>query len=178
HRHAMADPYLAFFALLALWAWLRASIRHRPSATLVFYMATALGFLAKGPIIFIHLAIPIALYHFLKKRRPPGGFWLHLLGIAIFVAIVLPWPLYVLRHIPNAKDVWWYESAGEIAGNEENTRPWWFYLPQIFLITLPWTPLIFIALLRLRTQHSGLRTSLFPLLWYLITILAFSLVQQ
>src|SRR5207237_4086355 len=143
-----------------------------------FYAATALGFLAKGPIIFIHLAIPIALYHLLKKRRPPGGLWLHLLGIAIFAAITLPWPLYVLRHIPNAKEVWWYESAGEIAGNEENTRPWWFYLPQIFLITLPWTPLILLAAPRKKVGQTFLsalnKPYAFPLLWYLATILAFS----
>jgi hypothetical protein len=190
YRHAMADPYLAFFSLLGLWAWIRVSIPaassgqalRRPSSILVFYMAIALGFLAKGPIIFIHLAIPITLYHLLKKRHPPTSIRLHLLGIAIFAAITLPWPLYVLRHIPNAKDVWWYESAGEIAGNEENTRPWWFYLPQLFLISLPWTPLLFLALPRRRVGRTFLsaltRPSAFPLLWYALAILAFSIVQQ
>jgi 4-amino-4-deoxy-L-arabinose transferase-like glycosyltransferase len=150
-RKVMADPYLAFFALLATWSWIRGRI-------LVFYIAVALGLLAKGPPLFIHLVIPIGLYHFLKKRRLPGTIWLHLLGLAILAAIALPWPIYILSHVPNAREIWRYESIGELTDNTENARPFWFYLPLLFQISLPWTPLWLLAIV-LPFGRASLRAS-------------------
>src|SRR5689334_620823 len=50
-RKTMADPYLAFFTLAAVWSWIR-SQRSGAGWFVPFYMAMALGVLAKGPIIF------------------------------------------------------------------------------------------------------------------------------
>lgn len=165
-RKVMADPYLAFFALLATWSWIRGRI-------LGFYIAVALGILAKGPPLFIHLVIPIGLYHFLHKRRLPGTIWLHLLGLAILAAIALPWPIYILNHVPNAREIWRYESIGELTDNTENARPVWFYLPLLFQISLPWTPLWLLAIaLAFRRKRA-----VFPLAWYALTVLFFSCVH-
>jgi 4-amino-4-deoxy-L-arabinose transferase-like glycosyltransferase len=149
-RKVMADPYLAFFSLLAVWAWIRAASRRFTSPSphlpiLIFYLATALGLLAKGPPLFIHLIIPIALFHLLKKRRLPGPLWSHLLGIALLLLIALPWPIYIINHVPNAREIWRHESIGEITDNIDNARPFWFYFPLLFQITLPWTPLWLLA---------------------------------
>ncbi|MDB5323243.1 MAG: family glycosyltransferase, 4-amino-4-deoxy-L-arabinose transferase [Phycisphaerales bacterium] len=193
-RKVMADPYLAFFSLLALWAWIRAAhptpgqsagsnATKAPSRIplLLFYIAIALGLLSKGPIVLLHVPIPILLYHILhRRRRVPSPISLHLIGFAIFIAIALPWPIYILNHVPHAREIWRYESIGELTDNTENARPAWFYLPLLFQITLPWTPLWLLAialpLRKLRTQHSALRT-LFPLAWFTITVLFFSCVH-
>jgi 4-amino-4-deoxy-L-arabinose transferase-like glycosyltransferase len=176
-RKVMADPYLAFFSLLATWAWIRASIRHSPSAILVFYLAVALGLLAKGPPLFIHLIIPIALFHVLKKRRLPGTLWLHLLGVALLLLIALPWPIYILNHVPNAREIWRYESIGEFTDNTENARPFWFYLPLLLQISLPWTPLWLLAFYLPFRRKSVSRRTLFPLAWFALTVLFFSCVH-
>jgi 4-amino-4-deoxy-L-arabinose transferase-like glycosyltransferase len=175
-RKVMADPYLAFFSLLAICAWIRSAIRHSPSSILIFYGALALGVLTKGPIIFIHTSIPIILFHILKRRPLPRGLWSHLLGLAIFIALALPWFLYIYNHIPHAIDIWKYESVGEISGNDENTRPFWYYLPQLFLITLPWTPIWMLAIYNLRRTRA--KRNLFPFLWFSLIVLCFSAIQQ
>ena len=145
-RKVMADPYLAFYALLAVWAWIRAAIERSPSAIVVFYMAVGLGLLAKGPPLFIHLIFPIGLFHLLKRRGLPGPVWSHLIGIALLVAIALPWPLYVYHHIPHAIDIWRFESIGEMADNVRNAKPLYYYPPLLLQISLPWTPLLLVAI--------------------------------
>jgi hypothetical protein len=101
---------------------------------------------------------------------------LHLLGLAILAAIALPWPLYILNQVPNAREIWRYESIGELTDNTENARPFWFYLPLLFQITLPWTPLWLLAMvLPFRKKRVGRR--FWPLYWYALTVLFFSCVH-
>lgn len=178
-RKAMADPYLAFFALLAIWAWIRTSIGRTPFSILLFYIATAFGLLAKGPPLFIHLAIPIALFHVLNRRRPPGTIVSHFLGLILLAAIALPWPIYIFKTIPHAGEIWRYESIGELADNTENAKPFYYYLPLLFQISLPWTPLWMMALALpfLRDRKRRARRRLFPLLWYALIVIFFSAVH-
>jgi 4-amino-4-deoxy-L-arabinose transferase-like glycosyltransferase len=63
--------------------------------------------------------------------------------------------------------------------NTENARPFWFYFPNLFQITLPWTPvwLAALALPFLRRRRRAWRTALFPLLWYALVVLFFSCVH-
>jgi 4-amino-4-deoxy-L-arabinose transferase-like glycosyltransferase len=154
-RKSMADPYLAFFVLMAVWAWLRG---HRstfpfspphaggPFTTLLFYLAMALGTLSKGPIIFLFVPIIIsaiwACYPKLRVNRfSTRSMFVHVLGILLFILITAPWGIAVIRSVPNAIELWRYESIGALSDKSENARPWWFYLPNVFQITLPWTPL-------------------------------------
>lgn len=138
-RKAMADPYLAFFTLLATWAW----FRRRPT---VFWIALGLGALAKGPIIFVFVVVLAAAGALLSPRgkfprQMSREILAHTIGAMIFAAIVLPWPLTVVRAVPDAVELWRYESIGALSDKTENARPWWFYLPNLLQITLPWTPL-------------------------------------
>jgi 4-amino-4-deoxy-L-arabinose transferase-like glycosyltransferase len=174
-RKVMADPYLAFFTLLAMWAWIRA-VRHRTTWPLyVFYLAVAMGLLAKGPPLFAHLIIAIGLYHVLTRRRLPGTIATHLAGLALCLLIALPWPIYIMSHVPHASEIWRYESLGELSDNTENARPFWFYLPLLFQISLPWTPLWILAI-ALPFRKPKPRT-FFPLAWYAITVSFFSCVH-
>jgi hypothetical protein len=194
-RKSMADPYLAFFALAALYAWFRAAapcgngtrpaVVRRPSSILAFYALTALGLLAKGPPLLLHLLIPIALYHLLARRRPPGAIWLHLLGLAILLAITLPWPLYVIRSIPNVRDIWYFESVGKMTDELEPGRPFYFYFPLLFQLALPWTPVWLAAcalpFVRRRPPRASsviLHPSSFPPLWLAAVVLIFSFAHM
>lgn len=155
YRKAMADPYLAFFTLLCLWAWVRAccgagfqsasvgkpqaeNLRHNLSWIVLFYVAMALAWLAKGPPIWVHLAVAIGLFHLCFRSTLPRPIWAHLLGFGLFLAIALPWPIYILHRVPNAAEIWRYESIGELTDNVRNAEPWYFYLPQVFLLAMPW----------------------------------------
>jgi 4-amino-4-deoxy-L-arabinose transferase-like glycosyltransferase len=178
HRKAMADPYLAFATLAAVWAWgmrcrgvgvtgwrseegsvgvsecggvgVRTEPRsqvllprhpHTPTLRnlLLFYLLLALGVLAKGPVVFLHVGAGVAACHLCVGGRPPGRWRDHALGLALLLAVAVPWPAYVLGHVPNAAELWRYESVGEFADNAEKARPLLFYLPELLLVALPWS---------------------------------------
>jgi 4-amino-4-deoxy-L-arabinose transferase-like glycosyltransferase len=111
---------------------------------------------------------------------------LHLLGLALLLAITLPWPLYILRNIPNVDDIWYYESVGKVADELEPGRPFYFYLPSLFQLALPWTPvwLLACALPFLKRRHPRrpcafiLHLSSFPALWLAALVIAFSFAHM
>src|SRR5665213_525080 len=194
YRKAMADPYLAFFSLACIWAWIRAAEafgtgaaklptdhsvnRSEPNDRMIpihavhpstgvrrfasgisclllcFYVSFSLALLAKGPAVLAAILLPLAAYHVCFRRRIPSGRRIHLLGVAVMLCIALPWPLYVWKTVPHALELWRYESLGELADNTENARPWWFYLPQLFYLSLPWTALLIVGI---GLNLSGLR---------------------
>src|SRR4030095_15373154 len=105
-------------SLVCVWAWVAApgTRRGRRGGTgwlLLFYLSLALRLLAKGPVVLIHVVIAIVAYHVCYRRRAPRAWVGHLLGAALMLAIALPWPLAVLRAVPNAVQLWRYESGGE-----------------------------------------------------------------
>jgi 4-amino-4-deoxy-L-arabinose transferase-like glycosyltransferase len=216
YRLAMPDPYLAFFTLVCVWAWVAASkkgwvhptrwrsggvaawrgegpvrtqlphdsttpLRGPLAVLLLFYLSLALGVLAKGPLIFMHVGIALGAYQACYRKRPAGRGWQHLLGIALFAAVATPWGIYIYRQVPDAAAVWRYESVGELSNNRENVRPWWFYAPAVVQISLPWAAAWLAGLVlpfwRRRNGHLD-RREFFPIIWLGATILFFSLVNQ
>ena len=39
----------------------------------------------------------------------------HAIGIALMLLIALPWPIYMLRHVPNTAKEWAEDSTGAYA---------------------------------------------------------------
>lgn len=151
-RKAMADPYLALFSLATIWAWLR-SRDENGRFILLSYAMLALGILAKGPIIFLFVPTILILQRLCSPRlaAPAGGKSqpiFHVFGIFLLLLITLPWALAVVRSVPNVLELWRFESLGALNDKDENARPFWFYLPNLFFITLPWTPVWILGLLK------------------------------
>jgi 4-amino-4-deoxy-L-arabinose transferase-like glycosyltransferase len=200
YRKAMADPYLALFTLGAAWAWTRACASAHcrwPALHIVlFYVSLGLGVLAKGPVIFVTALPAVLIFNLVCQERFPRPLWAHAIGLLLFLALAAPWPMYVMRHVPNALELWQYESVGELGENQEKARPWWVYAAASFQLALPWTPLwiagIVLALTRGRPRRrsasgSTIRQRLhltrrgkarvFALTWLLFTISFFSLAH-
>lgn len=208
YRKTMADPDLGFFTLLCLWSWVAAcrgnaepestiqesgagsSLLNHYSAffILLFYFSLAMGVLAKGPVILLHVIIAAGLFSWCYRRWPMARGWWHLGGAVLFLAISLAWPWHVVNRLPNAWHLWRYESVGEFTDNVEDARPWWFYLPNIFLIAAPWTIITVIgaadvikrAMRRKPTDShpwalSWRHPRVFPLAWFVLIVFAFSL---
>jgi 4-amino-4-deoxy-L-arabinose transferase-like glycosyltransferase len=189
HRKAMADPSLAFFSLLAVWAWVvagdagialtaRNSSRCVLASLLLFYLAMGLGTLAKGPLILLHVIAALGALHCCTRRRFPGKWWQHLLGIALLALIALPWPMYVFNHIPNAIELWRYELA-----NKEKPRGLFFYFPELLQIAAPWTAVWILQMVTAVARWRGAaapraipraRRELFPILWLAVVFLVLS----
>lgn len=194
-RKCMADPYLAFFAIATVWAGARAICRmgHQPMPSTVpkhglaahattngcivlAYLFLSLGVLSKGPVVFVPVfAGLLPVWLILWPRTNRLSMPAHVAGVLLFLLIALPWYAVVLHRVPSAWDLWKYESLGGFGDKNEKPQPFWFYLPQVLLIALPWTPVWvagIVASCRRFRRRGG------ALLWQAIIVLVFSLITQ
>ena len=125
-RQAGNDGPLAFFTTLALYAaWRRLhgdEVEIREDAqgarrwNLVMYGAIGLGFLTKGPVVILLVALTIVPYLACVRQLRRGlGLLFDGWGILLFVLLALSWPVPVLLADPNALMVWKLEM-GQKAG--------------------------------------------------------------
>lgn len=83
---------------------------------LLLYVALGLGFLTKGPIILILVALALTPYLVIAGRFREGvGLLTDWRGGLLFLVVALSWPVPVLLHDPLAARVWYLEM-GQKAG--------------------------------------------------------------
>ena len=140
-RKAEVDMLLALCVAAALWLVV-SNPRETPiaprrwAAVWALAAVTWLGKFHFGPVLIFG---PVLAWLLVERRwrewrgacNPPG--------LLLFAAAVLVWPLLVARQIPDAPAVWWEETVGRAAGRL-GERPVWYYVPHLFSLTLPWTP--------------------------------------
>ncbi|HVM93867.1 MAG TPA: glycosyltransferase family 39 protein [Terriglobales bacterium] len=189
HAASTDMPLTATFtiALLAWYAW---SENQRKTDLAIFYGAIALGMLAKGPIA-PALAVVIVILFAIVRRDSKlllRTFWLP--GIALFLAVALPWYILVQLRNPDFFRVFILEhNLARFSTNVyHHPQPFWFYLPVFLLAAMPWTLWLILAIAeRLRLIWREKREAfsspddswvLFLLLWMIVPILFFSLSQS
>lgn len=178
---ARVDMVFASCVALAIAA-AGSALREQRRIPLIFYAASALAVLAKGPAGYV---LPIAVcgtYALASRRIPPPAH----LRIAPGAAIL-------------ALPIVWYAAAWWIGGQEfldklllkENiyrvldpdsvaaghVRPFWFYAPALLGAAAPWSlwlPPVLVAAWRDRGRLDD-QNLLLPLLWLGVTIAIFSL---
>jgi 4-amino-4-deoxy-L-arabinose transferase-like glycosyltransferase len=189
-RAAATDmPLAAAFsiALLAWYAWYE-SRRHIYLA--VFYIALALGTLAKGPVAPALSAVIIFLFVAVKRdwRAIPRTLWIP--GIAVYLVVMLPW--YIAVQLRNPEFFRFFILEHNLARFSldvyHHHQPFWFYLPVFLLAMMPWTLALILAVgerVRLvwaegKQAFSSPETSwpLFLLIWMLVPVLFFSASQS
>jgi 4-amino-4-deoxy-L-arabinose transferase-like glycosyltransferase len=189
-RAAATDmPLAAAFsiALLAWYAWYE-SRRHIYLAA--FYIALALGTLAKGPVAPALSAVIIFLFVAVKRdwRAIPRTLWIP--GIAVYLAVMLPW--YIAVQMRNPEFFRFFILEHNLARFSQDVyhhhQPFWFYLPVFLLAMMPWTLVLILAVVeRVRLfwaegkqAFSSPEASwpLFLLIWMLVPVLFFSASQS
>jgi 4-amino-4-deoxy-L-arabinose transferase-like glycosyltransferase len=106
--------------------------------------ASALGFLAKGPVapvIALLVLIPYALWEsrFSRVRLPSWRGWLG--GILIFLAVAVPWFAALLARtgVHSVVQLIGHYTVGRYTGTIENqSGPVWYYVPVFVLAFFPW----------------------------------------
>ncbi len=102
------------------------------SAALATLTKGLIGFLVTGAVMFLWLLI----FNQWKRLRP-----LHLpSGIALFLAIALPWHLLAAQRNPTWAEFYlvhehWTRFTTTIHGRHE---PWWYFIPIVVLGIFPW----------------------------------------
>lgn len=144
-----ADVVMFDMALTActLAAW-RATpaLAGRRWATGLFALAMALGagILVKGPVALLVGGMPalLAPWWLPSVRTRPVAFYLRLLvALAAAVLVALAWALPAARaggtHYADA--IFLRQTLGRVVKSFAHARPWWWYLPVLPLMLLPWT---------------------------------------
>ncbi len=193
-RKCMADPYVAFFAIAGVWSLIKATRPNRfelqveqplgcayifgnIAIAAPFYICLGLGFLAKGPAVFVPVCAGIFA---ITRRTTRLRSWRiavipHVLGLLLFFLIAIPWYVTVWQRVPNAMLLWKYESLGGFGEKNEKPEPFWFYLPQLLLISLPWT---FVWVAGIVSATRRLRERQAALIWQGLIVLVFSILTQ
>ena len=104
------------------------------------YAGAALAFLAKGLIGIVFPAAILLLWMLLSRRHREIGKAISLPGLALFLAIALPWVILVQRANP---DFLWFFFVREhflrfTTKMHHRYEPFWFFLPIVIGGLLPW----------------------------------------
>jgi len=189
-RAAATDmPLAAAFtiALLGWYAWHESGKRIYLAACYVFL---ALGTLAKGPIAPALAAVIILIFAAARRdwRIVLRTLWIP--GIAIFLAVVLPW--YVAAQLRNPEFFRVFILEHNLVRFSQDLyhhrQPFWFYIPIVLLSLMPWTLWLILAIVeRVRLLWSEGKSAfataedswqLFLLIWLLVPAVFFSASQS
>ena len=152
HR-ALVDPLLMLFVMAGYYAYVRAVWNgagdppprggERPSAVWLcaVYLAAALAFWVKGPIGVVAIGGPLAIDALAARRWRVVLSPVHIAGLPLLAAACVAWPLLLERAGGDAAartfllNNGWYRidpaaGAGEYLGG--HTKPFWYYLPNVF----------------------------------------------
>lgn len=149
------------------------------TSLLLSYLYAALGLLAKG-LIGIMLPGAVLFIWLLATRR--GKSLLTLLwvpGIAIFGLIGLPWFLLMQAQYHEFFDYFiiYHHVQRFSEGGFNNRQPFWFYVPALLGMTLPWSPWLWQSLRLPGNSFSSRQRDIqwLMLAWCLVILLFFSI---
>lgn len=104
--------------------------------------------------------------------------WAHVAGLILFLLISLPWPIYIIRNVPGALDLWRHEALGD-PSDLRNVRPWWHYAANLPLIAAPWSVLLAVGMaMPILNQRRRDHRLLWPTLWLCGATLVFTFVPM
>ncbi|MGH7896536.1 MAG: glycosyltransferase family 39 protein [Candidatus Binatia bacterium] len=176
-RVAITDMLFAVAISGALMAYFVAEVEGR--SYLPFWLLAAAAMLVKGPVASVIAAL-VALGHLAVnaswRRLLAARFWI---GLALFLALTLPWFSLVEIRLPGFLDFYVYkEHLLRAAGGEHRQGLWW-YVPWLLLGFLPWTPILVAALgpigRRLREPSLSGMAARFTAIWAAVVLVFFSL---
>jgi 4-amino-4-deoxy-L-arabinose transferase-like glycosyltransferase len=178
----MYEMLLALCVLGALNALVGRDLQRRPWFGLFAVMVGA-GLLSKGPVMLLHVAFPFLLgplWHpwarRFRLRWYVGGAMALLAGFAMLLAWAIPAGLAGGETYRN--ELFFTQTAGRVVDSFDHARAWWWYLPQLPALLLPWLlwPRAWRAAVSALAQSASPGLALIAC-WLLPVLLGFSLVS-
>ncbi len=189
-RAAATDMPLAATFTIALLSWYAWHETGKRAYLAAFYMFLAFGTLAKGPVAPALAAVIVLIFAAAKREWRAAFRTLWIPGIALFLAVALPW--YVAVQERNPEFFRFFILEHNLARFSQNVyhhhQPFWFYIPILLLSLMPWTLWFILAVVeRVRLLWSEGKNAfanaedswqLFLLIWLLVPVVFFSASQS
>ncbi len=185
-RGASFDIVLTATVTLALTCFFRAELDGRGARgrwLAGFWVGVGLSLLAKG-LIGVVLPCGVVGLYLLLARRPrelfrTGWWW----GVPLAAGVASLWYAPVIaRHGWTFVDEFFVQHhfARYVSDKYHHSQPFYFYLPVLLLLALPWTPFLVAAVAgarrwNWRATDAGSRLRLFALAWMFVPVAFFSL---
>ncbi len=151
-RLAIMDALLNAAVTLAIFWCFEALVTGRSRYVIYASVAAALGFLAKGPVAPVIVAlvvVPFAFWNDRHERLPAVPWWTWALGGLAFAAIILPWIAGLAQQSGShafAILLGKYTIGRYTGVIEDQSGPFWYYLPVLILGFFPWIAFLPMAL--------------------------------
>lgn len=143
-RLAIMDALLDLAVALTIFWWFRGLETGQDRYTIYGWIAAGFGFLAKGlvaPVVAVMTIVPFYLWNRRCEatHAPSARAWI--VGGLAFLAIAAPWPIALVAHyrlFPLEKLIGEYTFGRYTSVVENQSGPFWYYLPVIILGFFPW----------------------------------------
>lgn len=150
-HNARPEMSLTFFIVLCFLSFYSAitaqTRRSQIVYMLIFWISFALGNLAKGPAPLPLVMVPLFFYVLLYKHWRLVPKLLPITGSIIFLAILLPWPLFIAHRVNWDLIVWKQQFFDRFVGTYAKGKyPFFFYFLIMFRYITPWVAFLPMAL--------------------------------
>ena len=177
-HNARPEMALTFFVMLCFLTFYSAvnekSRRNQIVYMLVFWVSFGLGMLTKGPAPLPLVLVPLFFYVAISRQWKVLAKLLPVIGLVIFLAIVLPWPLAVAHRVNWNLVIWKQHFFDRFFGKfASGNYPLHFYLPFMFSFIAPWFAFVPAALMSpfYRVWGEKRKTMLFLWLWFVANLI-------
>jgi len=176
-HNARPEMVLTFFIMLCFLAFYSAvstqSRRKQVIYMLVFWISFGLANLAKGPAPLPLVLVPLFFYVAVFRQWKQIPKLLPIIGMVVFLAIVLPWPLAIASRMNWDLAVWKREFIDRFSGAyASGHKPFYYYLPKMFQFMLPWAAFVPFALAApfYRVWNKKQPVMQFLWLWFVVDV--------
>ncbi len=179
----MFDILLSVFVIIgitSIWDYARTSHNRH---LVILSVCGGLGLLTKGPVILLHLVLPVLLARFWNKGSAiPRRKWVSYLVLSFLVSLLLGlcWAIPAsIKGGPDFSDrIFWGQTAGRMANSFDHQKPFWWYLPFMPLFLAPWifSPYIWKGLKNLKEIQTQ-KSLRFLIVWLVPAFISFSLIS-
>ncbi|MEY2161195.1 ArnT family glycosyltransferase [Rhodanobacter sp. FW106-PBR-LB-2-11] len=178
----MFDMLLTLCTLLAWRSTLALRGRHPLASMLLLAAALGAGILVKGPVALLVGGMPalLAPLWMPEARTRTSVFYLQLLAaLALAVAIALAWAIPAARAggPAYADAIFLRQTMGRVVHSFAHARPWWWYLPILPVMLLPWSLAITRGAKAVAATEHGAAVVRFAAVASLPSFIIFSLIS-
>ncbi|MCQ9208632.1 MAG: glycosyltransferase family 39 protein, partial [Omnitrophica bacterium] len=174
-RILSTDIIFTFFCLLCYLLFVR-------KRYLLFYLALALSFMTKGPVVFIIVLLPICVFFIFERKAYSFKEMPWSRGLLLFALFALPWFIYEILLNEGLMNDWVIQQTLNRVVRQLK-QPVYFFVPVLIGLFFPWIFFLIPALkknLTLRRASLDKEKSkvLFLFLWFILPFIFFSSIGK